>query len=255
MRLGLSTGSLAPEVELAAGGKVRAGVPPLGQASAEAGLRAAHIDPARRERSMTDLLDRVVNGLGGGRLPSLEASEHMREGEWFRFHRDLQFGNASNDQDPDQRAFVAIDREPMRHGSPIPGLMMNGSLAHVLPPYATEGLRECEGSRSGSGTGVLFRMLHEIDRRWEDDPGLDMRALETAGVRQVGARGPSAAFDMYGLLTGSDWLARPKLPRLLDGAPCEGVAQASYVAVEEQRVLVMASPLHIQVRPLEARGR
>jgi hypothetical protein len=124
-------------------------------------------------------------------------------------------------------------------------------VAHVRPPYATEELRNAPGSRSGSGTGHLFIWLDAARRALEADPKANLDEIEAPPFRgDDPPRSSTVALDMYGLFAQERWMS-PHLSRpLVHGAPCEGVAQASFIAVSEETTLVMASPLYLRVRSL-----
>ncbi len=55
---------------------------------------------------------------------------------------------------------------------------------------------------------------------------------------------------MYRFLVRHDWMSSPGLPRLLDRRPCEGLAEASLIATNDYRTVVMATPLYVRVRQL-----
>jgi len=210
-----------------------------------------HTDPVRPARATNQLLEQIVEVLAANGLPDLERNERgIFEGKWFRFHRNLRFGVGTDDSTHSVQALVAVDREPVPHTMPIPALLMNGSPAHMLPPYR-EGLAGRNASRSGSGTGRLFIWLDAVRQALEADPSSMPSAIEIPAFRSDRPpRDAHTAIEMYELFARDAWLDTPLFPRLLHGAPCEGVAQASFVAVHGDRTLVMGSPLYIRVRSL-----
>jgi hypothetical protein len=128
---------------------------------------------------------------------------------------------------------------------------MFGDAEHLRAPYYSEELCNSPGSRSGSGTGVLFVWLQEVRRALEEDPSADLVSLRKmlADRPRVGGR---AASTMYQLFARDDWMDNPRFPQLLHHAPCEGIAQASLVAAEETLTVVMGSPLYVRVRGIPA---
>lgn len=249
---GLKMGALRSDVDIEGMAGAQAGDPSVAGLEARGTVRATYSDPAKAERLTVRDLDGVVRELG--KLPDLEAGETIREGEWFRFHRDLRFGVGHSDMGAQIKALVVADREPVPPGLSVPGLMMNGSIAHVQAPYATDALRTAPGSRSGSGTDRLFNWLDEVRRAQEDDPTADRRAI----LDRVGdaPRGTGIALAMYRLFCEERWVASHLAEPLMHGAPCEGVAQASFIAVGDEITVVMGSPLYIRVCPLsEGRER
>lgn len=199
------------------------------------------------------LLDDVVAKLGGNRLPDLEAGDNIREGEWFRLHRQLRAGVGCADSHQSVKALVVADEFPVPEGLSIPRLLMTGSVAHVRHPYATDELRNAPGSRSGSRTDQLFLWLVDAWEALEGDPRSGLAAVAASGARPP--RDPWVAMSMYDLFTREGWMDPDPLPRLSIVAPCEGVAQASFVAVDENTTLVMASPLFVRIRALPVSDR
>jgi hypothetical protein len=205
-----------------------------------------HSDPGKTERLTVRRLEKVVRRLG--HLPNLEAGETVGEGGWFRFRRNLRFGVGHSDVGVQIKALIVVDRERIPVGLSVPGLMMNGSITHVRPPYATDELRTAPGSRSGSGTERLFNWLEEVRRLREEDPRADPQAVLAA----LGSppRGTATALSMYRLFAEESWMASYLAEPLMHGAPCEGVGRASFVAVGEDATVVMGSPLYIRECPL-----
>lgn len=241
---GIKTGAMRSDVDI----EGTAGVQPVLGISAQGTVRTGRSDPGKAERLTIRHLDAVIKRLGA--IPNLEAGEAIREGEWFRFHRSLRFGVGHSDAGVQIKALVVTDQEQVPSGISVPGLLMNGSIAHVREPYATDGLRAAPGSRSGSGTERLFNWLDEIRRAQEDDLGANQREiLESVGNAP---RGGATALEMYGLFAKERWMAPYLTEPLMHGAPCEGVGQASFVAVGEEMTVVMGSPLYIKVRPFTA---
>jgi hypothetical protein len=245
---GLKTSSFEAEAEIGGGASVRIALPPV-DASVEGTLQARRVDPARDERNTVRLLERVVARLSKSGLPDLESAEdHPREGEWFAFRRPLRFGVGCADSEQSVKALIAVDEHPVPPRSGRPGLMMNGSLRHIRPPYAVPELLASAGSRSGSGTGQFFVWWDEFRRSWEARQEVDLLPGASLPGTERSPRGSWAALSMYGLFTSDAWLRAPGIPKLLHGARCEGIAQASYIAVGSNLALVTASPLYIRVR-------
>jgi hypothetical protein len=235
-----------------------AGVPPVGRVSAKGSIQANYSDPAARQKAIARQLDAVVGKLGGDRIPSLEAGDDgIREGKWFRFHRQLRFGIGHADAFPDFKALIVVDERQVSRGPSTPRLLMNGSVAHVLDPYATEEMRNAPGSRSGSSSDHLFIWLDEARRVLEEDPGADLGRFGSEYFgKNLPPRDTNTAMEMYGAFAEERLTGPPVFPRLLNGGPCEGVAQVSFVAVNATDTLVLASPLFVRVRALlEPRGR
>jgi hypothetical protein len=252
VQLGLSTGSLRPELDLEGTGTISAGVPSIAKVSVNATAQGTREDPGKRDRLLLRQLRRIERRLQKEGLPNLETDkDDVYDGSWFRFHRRLRFGVGADDSNHSVRALVAVDEHPVERGLSIPGLLMNGSPTHVRPPYLTDALLEDPGMRSGSGTGRLFVWLERVRQKLEEDPGADPSAIgEPALQSDRPPRHTQTAIDMYGLFARDAWLSTPRFPQLLNGAPCEGLAQASFVAVNDEMALVMASPLYIRVRRL-----
>ncbi len=246
---GMRTGSLAPCVDVEAEGGLAFG-PPGAQAHLRASARGRHVDPGKRERQMVRLLDRITDRLHRHGMCDLEAGEgDPDEGHWIRFHRPLRFGVGCDDSTHEVKALIAVDAEPVRPGLWVPGLIMNGSAHHVRPPYRTAELLGAVGSRSGSGTGQLFIQWTEYCRAWEERGAAELPAPDAGALESRRGRHPDTALSMYRLFAGDGWLDAPGLVDLHNGAPCEGLAQVSYVAVGQNMTLVMASPLYIRIRP------
>jgi len=256
--LKVRTGSFDGKIVVGGEAGLDAGVPSVGQVSAKGSVQASYSDPAARQKAVARQLDAVVAKLGGDRIPNLESGDDgIREGKWFRFHRQLRFGIGHADAIPDFKALIVVDEQPMSINSSTPGLLMNGSVAHVLDPYATEEMRSAPGSRSGSSSDHLFIWLDEARRVLEEDPGADLGRLGSRYFDEnLPPRNTNRAMEMYGGFAREGPADPPVFPRLLNGGPCEGVAQVSFVAVNTTDTLVMASPLFIRVRALpESRGR
>lgn len=249
---GLQTGAPAPGILLEHEAGVSAGIPSLGEISARRKTRRERTDPATSERATAQLLDRVLSELARGGLPDIEAADsEPMEGGWFRFHRRVRFGVGHADSIDSVRALLVVDETHVPDGLSTPGLLLTGAIAHVLPPYASEEMREAPGSRSGSGTDHLFVWLDRAREALEADPGADLDAIDASPFRAGHPpRDAKVAHDMYGLFTEAGWHELPVVPRLLRGAPCEGVAQASFIAVDGETTLLMGSPLYIRVRAL-----
>lgn len=227
------------------GAAVELGVPSVAKLSATA-RRQETVAAADETRATVETIERVLRGMRG--IPDLENGDLVSDGEWFRFHRRLKFGVGRADAGPPLKALVVVDQKAVPLESLAPGLLLNGSVAHVLDPYATEDLRSAPGSRSGSGTERLFNWLEELRRGLEANPGDDLRNVVDR-VRGV-PRSARTALDMYGLFAREDWLASYLAEPLMHGALCEGVAQASFTAISEEGTVVMGSPLYIRVAPL-----
>jgi hypothetical protein len=247
---GVRTGSIGRDVALEGQAGLDAGIQPLGSVSAQGSVRAEYVDPASRQKALARQLEAVVRKLGGDRLPNLENGEGgIREGRWFRFHRQLRFGVGHADAIPEFKALIVVDEEQVPVGLSIPGLLMNGSVAHVLDPYATEEMRNALGSRSGSSSDHLFIWLEEARRALEADPKADLGTLPCEHLDEdLPPRDTYVAMETYRVFSEQRWMDPPLFPRLLNGGPCEGVAQATFVAVDDTRTLVMASPLFVRVR-------
>ncbi|MGN6276459.1 MAG: hypothetical protein ACTHNP_11120 [Solirubrobacterales bacterium] len=247
--LEVRTDRIEPNLQFERTGGGRIGVPPMADLSGKATVKGERVDPGAEERFLLQVLEKVLARLG--EMPDLEKQEDILEGELFRFHRNLKFGVGHSDAGPPIKALVVVDAEPIPRDLTTSGLLMNGSIAYVRDPYATDELRETPGSRSGSGTERLFNWLDEARRAWEADPPANMRTIlsRTAGP----PRGSTDATDMYWLFADEGWLAGHLAEPLMHGAPCEGVARASFIAPGEESLVVMGSPLFIRVAPLQMR--
>jgi hypothetical protein len=262
IQLGLRTGSFDREVEVEGSAGLDAGIPPIGRVSAKGSVRTEYTDPGKRAKALATLLSQVVQKLGGDRLPNLEDAEGgIREGGWFRFHRMLRFGVGHADAIGEVKALIVVDERQVPQGLSIPGLLMNGSVAHVLDPYATDEMRNAPGSRSGSSSDRLFVWLDDARRALEADPQADPLSAMSSEYFQdeLPPRDPYIAMEMYRVFAEERWVNPPLFPRLLNGGPCEGIAQASFIAVDDTATLVMGSPLFVRVCALpaesEPRGR
>jgi hypothetical protein len=256
--LKVRTGSFDGEFVVGGEAGLDAGLPSVGQVSAKGSVQASYSDPAARQKAIARQLDAVVAKLGGDHIPNLESGDGgIREGKWFRFHRQLRFGIGHADAIPDFKALIVVDERPVSGDSLTPRLLMNGSVAHVLDPYATEEMRSAPGSRSGSSSDHLFIWLDEARCVLEENPSADLGRLGSEYFnKDLPPRNTNRAMEMY------EGFARERptepaiFPRLLNGGPCEGVAQVSFVAVNTTDTLVLASPLFVRVRALpEPKGR
>ena len=246
-QLRIETAARRPDLDFEGSAEARLGLPPVAEVSARGSARGSRIDPGWEEHLLHRHLELVVEGLGA--LPSLEHSETVREGEWFRFHRDLKFGVGHADAEPSIRALIVVDgaeQEMRTAGAVVPGLLMNGSVAH-----ATEELRTAAGNRSGSGTDELFIWLEKMRLASEEEPETPSRSLRSANG--AAPRSAETALEMYGAFARDGRMQSHMAEPLMRQAPCEGIGQASFVAVGEERVLVMGSPLYVRICPLEER--
>ncbi|HEY2715221.1 MAG TPA: SAVMC3_10250 family protein [Solirubrobacterales bacterium] len=250
--LKVRTGSFDGDFALGGEAGLDAGVPPVGRVSAKGSVQARYSDPAAQQKAIARQLDAVIKKLGGDRIPNLETGDNgIRDGKWFRFHRQLRFGIGHADSIPDFKALIVVDERPVSGGPPAARLLMNGSVAHVLDPYATEEMRNSPGNRSGSSSDHLFIWLDEARRVLEADPGADLGRLGSEYFNEdLPPRNTSTAMEMYGAFAEERSPDPPVFPRLLNGGPCEGVAQVSFVAVNTTDTLVLASPLFVRVRAL-----
>jgi len=243
---GLKTAGLEPETALEGRGELELSLPPLARAKLGAKAQSTRRDPDRRNRAREQLLANVCKRLDKTGPADIESGEDSIDEEgWFRFCRRLRFGVGHADDDQSVSAFVAVDETKVPGGTPVPGLLLNGSVAHVLPPYTSDELRNSPGRRSGSSTGRLFIWLDTARRALEEDPNAD---LEMLGAPEfdigVPPRHPDTAVSMYALFARGDWLR----PQLLNGAYCEGVAQASLIAPGDHLTVVLGSPLFLRIR-------
>jgi hypothetical protein len=249
--LGVRTGSFEGEVAVGGEAGVDAGLPAVGRVAAKGSARSTYSDPAAGQRAIARQLDAVVGKLDGDRMPSLERGDAgIREGTWVRFHRQLRFGIGHADSMPRYRALIVVDEKEIERGELAARLLLSGSVAHVLDPYADDEARNAPGSRSGSSSDHLFIWLDEARRALEEDPGVDLRRFGSEVFRaSLPPRDTSTAMEMYGAFAGRMSLP-PLSPRLSHVGPCEGVAQVSFVAADETHTLVMGSPLFLRVRAL-----
>lgn len=255
VQLDVKTGSLNPDLAFEGSAGVSAQLPSVAQASAKAEIRGGRFDPGKQERTTARRLERVVKRLGGGKLPDLERGDSVYEAGWFRFHRQLRFGIGSADSDQSVQALVVVDEKHIPEALSLPALLMTGSTTHVRPPYASEELSNAPGSRSGSGSGRLFQWLDATRRALEADPQASLDAIEVpSALNDRPLREAETALEMYRVFSEENHLKQPQFPQLLHGAPCEGVAQASFIATGEHLTLVMGSPLFLRVRALPENG-
>jgi hypothetical protein len=250
VQLGVKTSSLKVD-HLEGSTGISVGVPSVAQGSAKASVHAKRSDPGEQERATARLLENVIKRLGRDGLPNLESAEDIYEAGWFRFHRRLRFGMGSADSDQSVRALVVVDEDHVPEASSLPALLMTGSTVHVRPPYTNDEMDDAPGSRSGSGSGRLFQWLDATRRALETDPNADLNAIETPiSIADHPLRETETALEMYRVFSEDRHLKQPQFPQLLHGAPCEGVAQASFIAASEHLTLVMGSPLFLRVRAL-----
>ncbi|HWT90508.1 MAG TPA: SAVMC3_10250 family protein [Solirubrobacterales bacterium] len=243
-QLGTKTRSFKPS-ELEGSATAEVGAPDLGKVGVGGRISGSRIEVGVDERVNWEVLQKVLKRMGD--LRDLEAGDLIREGEWFRFHRNLKFGVGRCDAEPSIKALVVVDREPISQGS-LPGLLMNGSIRHVLEPYAGNELPAAQGDRSGSGTDRLFNWLEEVRKAREATPTESFRTI----LSRIGPAPKDAqtALGMYTLFAREEWLSPYFAEPLMHGAPCEGVAQASFSAIGEERAVMMATPLFIRRCPL-----
>jgi hypothetical protein len=253
--MNLPTEILGPAKDLTVEGSAGINIGPLGHASLGLTQESTRIDLTRRERALHDRLVEVIRRLEPGELPRLDSGRtEIAEAGWFSFHRKLRFGVGTDDGTHAVRALIAVDDEPVDPGSPYPGLLMNGSPAHVLPPYAVDS-EQSTAHRSGSGSGMLFQWLDRVREQLESHPRREIADLEIGEIRPSPSRERDAsAIMMYGMFARLDGDHGFSFSQLLNSAPCEGVAQASLIAVDPETTVVLASPLYIRVRALDLPG-
>jgi hypothetical protein len=239
-QLGIKATSLRPK---SATGEARMGleVPNLAGVNLGARIEGEPFDPGFRQRFTWKTLQRAEKRMGS--IPSLENGDLIQEGNWFYLRRRVKVGVGHCDSMPSIRALVVVDSEPVSAGT-TPGLLLNGSILHVLDPYASDTLRTTTGDRSGSGTDRLFNWLEEVRRSWEEEPQANLRQV----VKRIGLapRGTETALSMYDLFAREEWLAPYFAEPLMHGMFCEGIAQASLVCIGEDRAVVMGSPLFLR---------
>lgn len=242
---GLKTVALGPDIALEGRGELELSLPPLARATLGAKAKSTRSDPDRRDSAREKLLADVCKRLDAIGLADLERGEDsIYETDWFRFRRRLRFGVGHADSDRSISAFVVVDEVKVPTNTPVPGVLLNGSVAHVLPPYADDELRNSAGRRSGSGTGHLFAWLDAARRALEEDLDVDLEMLgETQFDVSSPPRHPDTAINMYSLFARDDWLR----PQLLNGAYCEGIAQASLIAPGDDLTVVLGSPLFLRI--------
>jgi len=251
IHFGVKTRSREPGTEIEKNAGFGLNIPPVTHVSAGTSVRSKRVDPGEQQRSVARQLDQVVDHLGGDELPNLEVADSVSEAGWFRFHRHLRFGMGSSDSNQSVQALVVVDEEHILEGLALPALLMTGAAEHVRPPYASDEMRDAPGERSGSGSGYLFQWLDAARRTLEEDPESDLEGLDVPlFLSDHPPRDTSTALDMYRLFSEDRWLKQPQFPQLLNGAPCEGVAQASFIATSENLTLVMGSPLFLRIRAL-----
>lgn len=214
--------------------------------SIEASAKAQRVHPEQREEAIENLLDRVVRYLKKDGIADLETlSGDLDDARWFRFHRRLRFGVGASEYDSSLRSLIMVDREAVAASDVIPGLLMFGSPGHLRPPYFSEKLANSPGGRSGSETGTLFAWLRSADQAF-DDPQLNLDLIR-ADRRLEASDAPES---MYRLFAQDDWMGNPRFPEIINHAPCEGIARATFVAPGATRTVVMASPLYVRVRAM-----
>jgi hypothetical protein len=243
---GVKTSVFGPVVEVEKSAAAELGVPSVGTVSLGRRVQGTRNDWGMDARALRDVLAKVMRRLP--KLPDLERGDLVREGGYFSFHRNLKFGVGHSDAGPPVKALIAVDRIPLPYGSPRPGLLMNGSVAHVLDPYATDELRAAASSRSGSGTERLFNWLEEVRGAEEAQPAASWSTILSHG--ETPPPKSEIAMDMYRLFASEDWLAPYLAEPLMHGGPCEGVARASHISIGDEGAVVMGSPLFIRLSPL-----
>jgi hypothetical protein len=230
LQFGLPTDVLGPVTDLTVQGSAGINLGPMAHAGIGVSRSRQQVDPNRGERALHARLTELIPRLEPGGLPRLDSGDaEIFEGNWFSFHRNLCFGVGTDDSTHSVRALVAVDKVPVESGSPWPGLLMNGSPAHVLPPYAVD-LEDAGAMRSGSGSGTLFQWLDRVGAELESHPRMAIEDLQLGDLpSSPSLRNHKTAISMYRMF------ARPysddvfSFSQLLNGAPCEGVAQASLV--------------------------
>jgi hypothetical protein len=249
VQIGLSADVAGPITDLTLQGSVGISLGSIGHAEIGASHSQSRVDLSRNERALHDQLAKVIRMLEPGGLPRLDdGDKEIFEGNWFWFHRPLRFGVGTDDSAHSVRALLAVDEEPVDETSPWPGLLMNGAPTHVLPPYSVD-LESAGAMRSGSGTGALFQWLDRVRSELESHPRTAIEELELGDLpSSPSLRGHETAISMYRMFAHPGFNDRFGFSQLLNGAPCEGVAQASLIAMDDQVAVVLASPLFIRVR-------
>jgi hypothetical protein len=248
--LGISTASTQLEMSAEATGRLSLPVTPGTGLSAQARVHAERADPQAREQALEKLLAKVVRAIEREGVADLDnGSGRITEAGWFRFHRALRFGIGADDNRHSVRALVLVDREPVGEDGLVPGLLMTGSPTHLRPPYYSDQLCRAPGARSGSGSGVLFIWLHDVNRIRESAPTASIDELRERLEPRPRER-MNAARTLYGLFSQEDWMSDPHFPDIVNHSPCEGLAQASLIATDDTLTVVMASPLFVRVRAL-----
>ena len=218
--------------------------------SAEACFHSERDDRHQARRATVRALEAVIKALDGDGLPHLESGTRSpRDGEWFRFHRDLRFGYGCSEDDHSIAALVLVDHEPVDRCGRA-GLLMTGSPWHLRGPYRPPDGTKIYGARSGSGTGRLFEWLETVRRQREANEPVSVSSYEDLLFRREDALdGHSVPVSMYRLFASVGWI-EPSFPQLTNAAPCDGVAQVSRVSVDGDIAVVMASPLYVRVLSL-----
>lgn len=244
---GISTAWYEQHITLQGNGRLSLPLVPGTGVSAQAAASVKRVQPDQYEQAIERLLDKVVRKLEREGVADIDTgTSPITEGSWFYFHRRLRFGIASAEGNPDVRALVLVDRPAVEDHSLLPGLLMFGSPEHLRSPYRSERLNKSPGNRSGSSTGTLFCWLQAARESLEADPQADLNALRDG----LSLEDDEAPHTMYGLLAQHDWMGNHGLPRFLDRRPCEGLAEVSFIASDDCRTTMMATPLYVRVRQL-----
>ncbi len=235
-----------PPTETDVSASVSARVPLFADAAIEFNRKNQAGGSIDRQSGLRLALKEAVDRLESCGLAELD-DPHVRlhRAGWFRFHRNLKFGVGSADHDYSVRALVLIDEYPVDYSETRVGLMMHGSIIHVLPPYLPDNANELEGARSGSRTGALFEWARDISESVEvSASGADFPPTPSGSDED--------AADMYRLLSTKDWFGTRQLT---NPAPCEGVAWVTNIAVDNDTTIVMGTPLYVRMAPFpEATG-
>jgi hypothetical protein len=247
--MNLPTEILGPTKHLSAEGSAGINIGAFGHLGLGLTQESTRIDLTREERALHDRLVEVIRRLEPGGLPRLDSGPtEIAEAGWFSFHRKLRFGVGTDDDAHSVRALIAVDDEPVDPSSPHPGLLMHGSPAHVLPPYAVD-FDQSTAQRSGSGSGTLFQWLDRVREQLDSHPRREIADLDLGEIRPSPSRARDvSAIMMYGMFARLGADRDFCVSQLLNSAPCEGVAQASLIAIDAETTVVLASPLYIRVR-------
>lgn len=249
LHLGISGPHFSKQLALEVDAGLTVPLAPIADVSARVTGRVERADDRTVERRLERTLSEVVAALERDGLPDLDVGEgKIFEGGWFHFHRDLNFGVGASDDDQSIRALVLVDQEPLDEGGIVPGLLMHGSMTHVLDPYRPDDVEALPGARSGSGTGTLFAWAKRTSAMIDDAAIAELGPLEAAVFDARPRRAAESAVDMYRLFAQEDWMAR--LPQLAHPAPCDGIARATFIAVDGESTVVMGTPLYVRMCPL-----